>query len=45
MNYVEEAIGIAKAFNNFEDLPYTLSFTLETDGKLPNGVSLEEAIK
>lgn len=43
MNYVEEAIGIARAAGDF-NLPVVISFTVETDGKLPTGMSLKEAI-
>ena len=38
-----EAIGIAKAADEF-DQPVTLSFTVETDGRLVNGMSLADAI-
>ena len=38
-----EAIGIAKAADEF-DQPVTLSFTVETDGRLINGMSLADAI-
>lgn len=44
MNYVEEAIGIVRAANNF-NLQSVISFTVETDGKLPTGMSLKEAIR
>jgi S-methylmethionine-dependent homocysteine/selenocysteine methylase len=44
MNYVEEAIGIARAARA-ADLPVAISFTVETDGKLPTGQSLKEAIE
>lgn len=44
MNYVEEAIGIARAANAVH-LPVVISFTTETDGKLPTGMRLGEAIK
>ena len=44
MNYVEEAIGIARAGNAI-NLPVVISFTVETDGKLPSGMSLGEAIE
>jgi S-methylmethionine-dependent homocysteine/selenocysteine methylase len=44
MNYVEEAIGIARAANAVS-LPVVISFTVETDGKLPTGMSLEDAIR
>lgn len=43
MNYVEEAIGIARAAGSVQ-LPVVISFTVETDGKLPTGMSLKEAI-
>jgi homocysteine S-methyltransferase len=43
MNYVEEAVGIALAAR-VADMPLALSFTLETDGKLPSGQSLGDAI-
>jgi S-methylmethionine-dependent homocysteine/selenocysteine methylase len=44
MNYVEEAIGIARAANAVS-LPVVISFTVETNGKLPTGMSLEDAIR
>ena len=44
MNYVEEAIGIAKAAEKAA-MPVTISFTVETDGNLPTGQSLREAIE
>ena len=44
MNYVEEAIGIAGAAGSV-NLPAVISFTVETDGKLPTGMSLKEAIE
>lgn len=40
----EEAIGVTRAANYFT-LPAVISFTVETDGKLPNGMSLAEVIK
>jgi S-methylmethionine-dependent homocysteine/selenocysteine methylase len=43
MNYVEEAIGITLAANA-NNLHTVISFTLETDGKLPSGMGLREAI-
>lgn len=43
MNYVEEAIGIAKAAET-SGMPVAISFTVETDGKLPTGQSLRDAI-
>ena len=44
MNYVEEAIGIVRAAKAAE-MPAVISFTLETDGKLPTGQSLKDAIE
>lgn len=43
MNYVEEAIGIVRAARRV-GMPVVISFTVETDGKLPTGDSLEAAI-
>jgi len=43
MTYAEEAIGVAKAAARF-GLPVAISFTLETDGRLPSGQPLAEAI-
>ena len=44
MGYVEEAIGIVRAAQAV-GLPVVVSFTLETDGRLPSGMSLAEAIE
>jgi homocysteine S-methyltransferase len=44
MNYVEEAIGIVKAAQA-NNIPVVISFTVETDGKLPSGDTLEAAIE
>lgn len=41
--YPEEAIGIARAASA-EGLPIALSFTVETDGRLPSGQSLAQAV-
>lgn len=43
MNYVEEAIGVALAAKQ-TGIPAVISFTVETDGNLPTGQSLAEAI-
>lgn len=43
MNYVEEATGIVQAAQ-MHDMPVVISFTLETDGRLPSGDTLEQAI-
>jgi S-methylmethionine-dependent homocysteine/selenocysteine methylase len=40
----EEAIGIARAARD-HGLPAVISFTLETDGRLPGGQSLSDAIE
>ena len=44
MNYVQEAIGIAEAAKEFQ-MPVAISFTVETDGRLPTGQPLKEAIE
>lgn len=40
----DEAIGVVRAART-HDLPVVISFTVETDGKLPTGQSLDEAIR
>ena len=44
MTNAEEAIGIARAARA-HDVPAVISFTLETDGRLPDGQSLRAAIE
>jgi S-methylmethionine-dependent homocysteine/selenocysteine methylase len=44
MTYVEEAIGVARAAAAAE-IPSVISFTVETDGRLPSGQALSEAIE
>ena len=44
MNYVEEAIGIAEAAKE-AGMPVAVSFTVETDGRLPTGQALRDAIE
>jgi homocysteine S-methyltransferase len=44
INYVDEAIGIVRAAEAAQ-VPVVISFTLETDGKLPSGQSLQDAIE
>jgi S-methylmethionine-dependent homocysteine/selenocysteine methylase len=44
MNYVEEAIGIAQAAQRAA-MPVAISFTVETDGRLPTGQSLRTALE
>lgn len=43
LNYVNEGIGFARAAKA-AGMPVVLSFTLETDGKLPTGETLKDAI-
>jgi len=43
MTYADEAIGIVRAAVA-AGLPVVVSFTVETDGRLPNGQALREAI-
>ncbi len=42
--YPEEAIGIVRAGERF-DMPIAIGFTVETDGRLPTGMPLKEAIE
>lgn len=44
MTYVEEAVGVARAAKK-ESLPVAISFTVETDGHLPTGQPLADAIR
>ncbi len=44
MTHAAEAIGIARAAGD-QGLPAAISFTLETDGRLPDGQPLPEAIE
>jgi homocysteine S-methyltransferase len=44
LTYAAEAIGIARAAND-AGLPVAISFTVETDGRLPGGESLADAIE
>lgn len=43
MGYVDEAIGVARSAEA-AGLPVVISFTVETDGRLPSRMSLAEAI-
>jgi S-methylmethionine-dependent homocysteine/selenocysteine methylase len=43
LTYADEAIGIVRAATAAE-LPVVVGFTVETDGRLPSGDSIEEAI-
>jgi len=44
LTYADEAVGIARAAQQAR-LPSVISFTLETDGRLPSGQGLGEAIE
>jgi homocysteine S-methyltransferase len=43
LNYVNEGIGVARAAKA-AGMPAVISFTVETDGRLPTGETLKEAI-
>lgn len=43
LTYAEEGIGIARAAKS-AGIPIVVGFTVETDGRLPSGHSIEEAI-
>jgi S-methylmethionine-dependent homocysteine/selenocysteine methylase len=44
MNYVEEAIGAARAAAA-ANIPAAIAFTVETDGRLPTGQPLKDAVE
>ena len=44
LTYAGEAVGVARAAQN-AGIPSVISFTVETDGRLPSGQSLREAIE
>ena len=44
LTYPEEAIGIARAADR-AGIPVAVSFTVETDGRLPGGTALRDAIE
>ncbi len=44
MTYADEAVGVVKAAQRF-GIPVAISFTVETDGRLPSGQPLGEAIR
>jgi len=44
LTYPEEAIGIVRAAQS-QGMPVAISFTVETDGHLPSGDTLQEAIE
>lgn len=43
LNYVDEAVGIVRAARDTA-MPVAISFTVETDGRLPSGDTLSEAV-
>jgi S-methylmethionine-dependent homocysteine/selenocysteine methylase len=43
LNYAEEAVGIVRAAQKAQ-IPAVIGFTVETDGRLPSGQALEEAV-
>ena len=44
LTYADEAVGVARAAQDVA-IPSVISFTVETDGRLPSGQSLKEAIE
>lgn len=44
MTYAEEAIGISRAARS-AGMPAVISFTVETDGRLPSGQTLKDAVE
>ncbi len=44
LNYIDEAVGVARAAEAV-GIPVAISFTVETDGNLPTGDSLQSAIE
>ena len=44
MTYAAEAIGLTRAAQA-ADMPVVISFTVETDGRLPTGQTLQEAVE
>lgn len=44
VNYAEEAVGIARVAKQV-NMPVVISFTVETDGNLPTGQPLADAIR
>ena len=44
LTYADEAVGVARAAHG-AGIPSVISFTVETDGRLPSGQSLREAIE
>ena len=44
MTYIEEAVGVTRAARA-ASMPVVISFTVETDGRLPTGQTLKEAVE
>ncbi|HSV51809.1 MAG TPA: homocysteine S-methyltransferase family protein [Burkholderiaceae bacterium] len=44
MTHLDEAVGVVRAARDV-GLPVSVSFTVETDGRLPSGMTLREAIE
>lgn len=44
LNYIDEAVGIVRAAQDY-GMPVVISFTVETDGRLPSGEALRAAIE
>jgi S-methylmethionine-dependent homocysteine/selenocysteine methylase len=44
LTYAEEAVGVVRAAGQ-QDVPVVISFTVETDGRLPSGQELGDAIE
>jgi S-methylmethionine-dependent homocysteine/selenocysteine methylase len=44
LNYPQEAVGFVRAAQN-AGVPAVVSFTVETDGRLPNGAGLRESLE
>lgn len=44
LNYVEEAVGIVQSARDAR-MPVAVAFTVETDGRLPSGTALKDAIR
>lgn len=42
--YAEEAVGVVRAARRY-DMPVVVAFTIETDGNLPTGMTLKDAIE
>jgi hypothetical protein len=45
LNYIDEVIGLVQAAAKAAAVPISISFTVETDGRLPSGETLQEAVE